>query len=58
VPLQIIFNKQYIDIKQMRTRFKFLVQPESMRSIIDANQRGQRHSLLNCGAFLIRTRCK
>lgn len=45
-----MFNKQYIDIKQMRTRFKFLVQPESMRLIIDANQREQRHSLLNCGA--------
>ena len=32
-------------VRRMRTRIRLLAQPESMRSIIDATQREQRHGL-------------
>ena len=37
------FNVMDAAVKQMKTRIKLLAHPKSMRSIIDATQREQRH---------------
>jgi hypothetical protein len=38
-------NKYISSVRPIKTRIRLLVQPKSMRSIIDAAQREQRHGL-------------